>query len=249
MSSSKFMPFTPAHAIVAKPLTKVLPGVSGAAIAAGAMAPDLEFFWHLESHRTIGHLWPGALTLSLPLGALALLFWYVYLRPGVIALMPKPLEGVIAPRGLSRRDILPSVAGLLVGVATHIVWDLFTHGESYGAQLLGLSDTAATVLQLFSSVAGIAVLAVWAYPYGRQLLREPANLWFDREQVLRWKRAIVLGAAVGAFVLWQAALTASTDGLGPTLVWCYIATIYGLCTGLISAGIRLSEADEVPVNG
>lgn len=241
------MPFTPAHAIVAKPLAKVVPGVSGAAIAAGSMAPDLEFFWHLESHRTIGHLWPGALTLSFPLGALALLFWHVYLRPGVIALLPKPLEGAITPQRLGTGDILPSVAGLLIGVATHIVWDLFTHGESYGAQLVGLSDAAANALQLFSSVAGVAVLAVWSYPYGRQLLRVPANLWFDREQVLRWKRSIVLGGAVGAFVLWQAALTATTDGLGPTLVWCYIATIYGLCTGLLCAGICLSE--DATVNG
>ncbi len=178
------MPFTPSHAVVALPflhprvraLSKDIP----VAIAVGAMTPDLPLFvgWTGLSYGAT-HAWVWLPATAVVAGAL-LVAWRCLLRPAVRELSPSWLarrlpaswDGGMAA---ALRETFSSIRGLLwlavalmAGVATHIVWDSFTHegragvvtvpllAEQWGP-LLGYKW-----LQYASSILGLAVLGCWA---------------------------------------------------------------------------------------
>lgn len=181
------MPFTPSHAVVALPFirTPLVP----AAIAIGAMTPDLPLFLRglpLPYGRTHDIAWlPVTVLVALAL----LLVWRCLLRPAARELSPARLAARL-PRswdagavpalretfgGDSRRDrarpwtaVPVLVLSLLIGVVTHIVWDLFTHEGRWGVEILPVLDerwgplVGYKWLQHGSSVLGLAIIAVWA---------------------------------------------------------------------------------------
>ncbi len=233
------MPFTPAHTVISKPLTRMMPGVPMASVVAGSVSPDLEFFWHLEAHRTVGHMWPGVITLSLPLAALALATWHVALRPGIAALLPQPINHLMKPDRFRSSDLFPSLVGLIAGTASHIIWDWFTHPNNPGPKLLGYSNAVAGGLQTLSGVVGLGLLLFWVWPHLVELRRHPVSGWFTNHQKGLLKRALVVGAAVGSMTLGLAAMTASKRGLGPVLVWSYLSSVYGLAAAFATAKLPM----------
>lgn len=176
------MPFTPSHAVVALPFirTPLVP----AAIAIGAMTPDLPLFLggvglRYSFTHTFGNvLWTGLVAFAL------FLLWRVVLRPAVGELSPTWLarrlpvgwkqRGIAAARasiGVGSSDRLYPfmlAASLLLGVLSHIVWDLFTHEARWGVQVFPALDdawgpfTGYKWLQYGSSAIGLLVIAIWA---------------------------------------------------------------------------------------
>jgi len=172
------MPFTPSHAVVALPFlrTPLVP----AAIAVGAMTPDLPLFVRgLPLHYGITHdlVW---LPLTVALALALLLVWRGTLRPAVRDLSPAWLARRLPAEwdgGLragwretfpSGRGILLLVASLAIGVVSHILWDLFTHEGRWGSEILPILDeqwgplTGYKWLQHGSSAIGLSILAIWA---------------------------------------------------------------------------------------
>ena len=243
------MPFTPAHAVISKPLNRLMPGVPMAAVVAGSVSPDLEFFWHLEAHRTIGHMWPGVIILSLPLGALALALWHIALRPGIAALLPQPISHLVSPERFRSADLIPSVVGLAIGTASHIIWDWFTHPNNPGPELLGYSNTVAGALQSLSGIVGLGLLLFWVWPHLVELRRHPISTWFTDQQKVLLRRAALIGPAVGSITLGLAALTTAKRGLGPFLVWSYISTVYAFAAALASALLPLDSPIASRIDG
>ncbi len=191
------MPFTPSHAVVALPFlrTPLVP----AAIAVGAMTPDLPLFVRGTPIRygwTHDLLWlPATLLLAFAL----LLVWRCALRPAVRELSPGPLAARLPAEwdagaaaalretlGLGRPDAAaprgPWATGLLlvvslaIGLVSHIVWDLFTHEGRWGVAAIPALDEAwgpldgYKWLQHGSSVVGLVILAVWGVAW---LARRP----------------------------------------------------------------------------
>jgi hypothetical protein len=187
------MPFTPSHAVVALPFVRspLVP----AAIAIGAMAPDLPLFVRglpLHYGRTHDLAWvPVTVALALVL----LLVWRAVLRPAVRELSPVWLAArlpgewdrgaaagvretlsitAVQGEGSDRQwrvgwsGMLLLVVSLLLGVVSHIVWDLFTHEGRWGIVLIpALGEEWGPLpgfkwLQHGSSVLGLAIIGVWA---------------------------------------------------------------------------------------
>lgn len=175
------MPFTPSHALVALPFirTPLVPS----AIAIGAMTPDLPLFLrgvgldYSFTHSFEHVLWTMVIALVL------FLVWRVVLRPAVGELSPPWLarrlpadwsqSGVEAARealGVPERPLYRPLLGvsLIIGVLSHIVWDLFTHEGRWGVEVLpALEETWGPLtgfkwLQHGSSVIGLVVIGVWA---------------------------------------------------------------------------------------
>lgn len=208
------MPFTPSHAVVALPFvrTPLVP----AAIAVGAMAPDLPLFVRglpLHYGRTHDLAWiPATVVLAL----LLLLVWRAVLRPGARELAPHWLASRLprewdtpAPRALretlaitdspagDRRSrvswsgMLLLVLSLLIGVVSHIVWDLFTHEGRWGVTLFPVLDEqwgpflGYKWLQYASSLLGLAIIGVWALAW---LVRRHASSSVERvlPPAVRW---------------------------------------------------------------
>ncbi len=194
------MPFTPAHAVVALPFvrTPLVP----AAIAVGAMAPDLPLFMRgTPLTYELLHTTP-LLTMMVALALLAV--WYLLLRPAVRELAPagvaRRLPGewdatgaaawtsMRAPRTGARHPIWREIAvfapllalALFIGVLSHTVWDAFTHEGRWGVRAVpALAAEWGPLLgykwmQYGSSVGGVLVLAVCAALWLRRRPTAPA---------------------------------------------------------------------------
>ncbi|WP_106813629.1 DUF4184 family protein [Microbacterium timonense] len=219
------MPFTPSHAVVALPFvrTPLVP----AAIAIGAMTPDIPLFVRgLPAGYGVTHSFAWV-PVTVVVAFLLFLLWRCVLRPAVRELSPLwlaarlPCEwdrgagaalreavGVAAGTRARRssRTILLLAASLLVGVLSHIVWDLFTHEGRWGSQVLPvLADEWGPLpgykwLQHGSSIVGLAIITVWMLNW--LIRRRPENP--PREAVpavVRWVWWIALpGALVAAWL-------------------------------------------------
>lgn len=170
------MPFTPSHAIVALPFVRT--PLPPAAIAIGAMAPDLPLFTRgivVDYGVTHDVRWLPVTTLV----ALALLLvWRIVLRPACRLLAPRvigarmPQEWDRGPREVlgetfrSVRGVVLLVIALALGVCTHIVWDAFTHEGRAGTALVPVLDEqwgpllGYKWLQYGCGIGGVVVLAI-----------------------------------------------------------------------------------------
>ncbi|MFJ6654405.1 DUF4184 family protein [Microbacterium sp. NPDC091313] len=178
------MPFTPSHAVVALAFTRT--PLVPAAIAVGAMTPDLPLFVR-TGLPLYGYTHDAAFVPATALVALVLLLvWRCVLRPAAAELSPRWLAGRLPEawaRGAaaSARETFASPTGrvtasslmllsvsLVLGVLTHIGWDLFTHEGRGGVEAIPALDAmwgplpGYTWAQHGSSVLGLAILAVWA---------------------------------------------------------------------------------------
>ncbi|MFF8188630.1 DUF4184 family protein [Microbacterium sp. NPDC016588] len=239
------MPFTPSHAVVALPFvrTRLVP----AAIAIGAMTPDLPLFFRgMWPDYSVTHdfAWVPVTTV---LAVLLLLVWRCVLRPAVRELSPR----VVAERLPDRwdagfRDGLRETLGggpvalmwllvsLAFGVATHILWDLFAHEGRLGVALMpSLDDQWGPLpgvkwLQYGSGAFGLIVLTayglVWTarrgiVPVRRVLPTAVRVLWWASLPV-----ALVVGGAIAVFMS-----AAQGAVMSPT------ALIYGVLTRIAAA--------------
>ncbi|HWS50773.1 MAG TPA: DUF4184 family protein [Microbacterium sp.] len=181
------MPFTPSHAVIALPFirTPLVP----AAIAIGAMTPDLPLFLRgvglaYSFTHTVGNIvWTTLVAFML------FLLWRVVLRPAVPELMPAALARRL-PRdwsdarttalrravgvGERRWFLVLLLVSLMLGVLSHIAWDMFTHEGRGGVQLIPALDAmwgplpGYKWLQHGSSLMGLAIIALWAWMWSRQ---------------------------------------------------------------------------------
>ena len=247
------MPFTLSHPAAVLPLLRH--PFSAAALVAGAVAPDLPYFarstpipvsaqsWYEPyMNATTSHGLAGALTVSLPYAlVLCGLFW-VARRP-VGALLPD----VAAPRraepggpGAFLRRGGWVLLSLLIGIATHLVWDSFTHSDGHvvmNVPLLSeplLGDlTWARALQHVSTLGGLLVIAVYLWRHRSRVLPRTAA---GRRGAWRLLWIIVGVAAVGAVAStlewWGAAELPARDLVEAVLSDAAIGAIAAVIAGL-----------------
>lgn len=172
------MPFTLSHVAAVLPLRGRCRRDLFAAAAIGSMMPDLPYFlpglrmhWPIPSHQLI----------SLPLFCLPIgwLLWWLW-RPCWNASGDRPCS---APPANWR-----VLAALAVGALSHLAWDACTHASyglgrwwpALGFPLFRLGDvgiSGAVLLQYLSSIAGLLLLAVAAWPTRQRLWENLRSHW------------------------------------------------------------------------
>ncbi|MBO3746174.1 DUF4184 family protein [Streptosporangiaceae bacterium NEAU-GS5] len=171
------MPFTASHIAAVVPLMSSTPRryLDPWALAFGSMAPDLPLF--LPGGVADYHTWHSPLGIACytaPAAVAMLALFQVFFRDPLTALLPPRLGGKVGALPAPRWRRLPAIAaGALVGGATHVFWDSFTHSwgarfwdsDLLGAQLVGRL-TVYRLLQYGSTAAGLAVL-IWMVLPGR----------------------------------------------------------------------------------
>lgn len=218
------MPFTLAHPAAVVFLARG--PLSMLALVSGAVAPDVPYFLRLlplnvtaeswyepfvnaTSSHSFAHLVPVALPLALA----------VYLC-GLLVMPPlRALLGIEAPtksevsfvRVVSRGVWI--VVSLLIGVATHLVWDF----------LVELGGAATPYLQHGSTTLGLIVLVVFA-------LRRRSSISGDDPEVRRNLKAIV-GVGI-LFAVLGAVVTA----------WSWLDPGIELSSGQVVAGVATDAA-------
>ncbi|OUE27009.1 DUF4184 family protein [Clavibacter michiganensis] len=206
------MPFTVSHAVVALPAVRgPLPAAAAAAVAAGAMAPDVPLFLPGGLSYAETHGFPSLLVTALPVAAALLAIWLVLLRPAAGALLPGPVGSRLPAAWAHRarptwRGALLALAALLLGVLTHVAWDAFTHEGRAGSLLLpALAEPWGPLpgfrwIQYASSVGGLVVLGVGAVRWLRRTERRPVVAG-PGERTLRRALAAALAVIAVAAVL------------------------------------------------
>lgn len=213
------MPFTPSHAIVAIPFARS--PIPAGAVAIGAMAPDLPLFFPVVPSYSATHGFPSLLWTSLPIAVLLFVIWRVVIRPAAARLLPAPLgERLPLDWDRVRRPTRPAlfavltVAGALIGVLSHVIWDLFTHPGRLGSEWLpilaaqwgGLSLTSWA--QHASSAIGLLGVGVWAV----LAFRAAPRVRRADPPAVRMLRVAAWSAAAVTLVAWSAAMVAR-DGV------------------------------------
>ena len=169
------VPFTLAHAAAALPLRrlKLVPS----ALVIGTFAPDFEYFVHPGPNSRYGHTFPGVFLLTLPLALLVLWMFHTVVKRPLVGLLPDAMQRRVVPYlegfrfGGAARFLL-IVASVLLGITTHVLWDSFTHSNTWpyhhwGAlrQMVHIPVVGMIpiyrILQHSSSLAGTGITAIW----------------------------------------------------------------------------------------
>jgi hypothetical protein len=181
------VPFTFSHPAAALPLRRLLGRFAClSALAIGSIAPDLSFIVPVGVARAQTHGLAGLILYCLPAGLLTYLVFHQLLKLPLLRLFSLPLqEKLVLPATLPRAPWSAVCVSLLCGALTHIVWDAFTHPGTPVVQAIGVLDLTLasvggykvhvySVLQHASSIAGLLLLAWWAWKWQVSAPRAPA---------------------------------------------------------------------------
>ncbi|KQQ08785.1 DUF4184 family protein [Rathayibacter sp. Leaf296] len=259
------MPFTPSHAVVALAFRNGR--IPASAVASGAVMPDLGMYLPWEGARSATHSLLGVVTVDLALGAVGLALWIVLLEPAWRDLAPRIVRMRFRPRRSRPRGarawvtaLLLTAAGIVIGAATHVVWDAFTHLSGAGVVAIPALERdlgpfpVYKWLQYGSGVLGLVGLGIGAVVW--YVSHRPRPLAPDGRTAVRlaaW--SVVLAAAVVPVGIVLA--VAGFDPLAPeyrsSVVDAAILTV--ICTGGAALAIALlhrlvvSPAPHLPAGG
>jgi hypothetical protein len=217
------MPFTVSHIAavlpVYRPLTRA--HVFTAAVI-GSMAPDFGLLVPGFVARYQTHSLVGLFAFCLPVGLTVYWLTLLLIRPAMIEVVPDGaylrLQAAPAPASIRRLSAwLYAGAALLLGAATHLIWDAFTHEDArgvrmfplltdYGLEMGGHALHLYRWLQYGSSVFGLAVVAAALVVWLRHAPapREPPARRFSPPERLAWLCVYLLPLVLAmAWFLWR----------------------------------------------
>ena len=238
------MPVTlPAHAAAVLPFFRLSRrGVLPTALVVGACAPDLSYVYAVRELGDYAHEFPGFILFCAPVGLAVLVWLEALILPALGRALPEAL-GVqwgrfVRTEGLPRTPLVwvATVAALVLGATTHLLWDGFTHAGMWPAEVLypdvrvpvGSRELPLSrVLQHTSSLVGsLVVLGYMARRY-RYLEPVPGGTWAHFLRVL-------LPTAAGALLGLALRLSRFQDmgALEAQLWWAFWPTVTGALAGL-----------------
>ncbi len=106
---------------------------SATGLVLGSIIPDFEAFIRLDVHKLYSHTWLGIFWFNLPLAVLVSFLFHSIVRDPLIANLPLPLHQRFSKyMGFNWADYFRShmwvvLFSLLIGIASHMLWDAFTH--------------------------------------------------------------------------------------------------------------------------
>jgi hypothetical protein len=225
------VPFTPSHAAAVLPFLRT--PLPASALVIGSVAPDLPYYLPVALPWDT-HTASAVVTTDLLLGALAWVIWHALLAEPALAWSPRALRarltGVplgLAPRLRDLRGLVLTAPALVVGAATHVLWDEFTHAGRWGTEHVPALArdwgpfAGYRWLQYASGVVGAVLLLLWLLHWWRRAPRAPLP-----DAPAAWPAWTVIGGAgllaggAGALAapdIWRTAWLGATWGGGAAL--------------------------------
>jgi hypothetical protein len=213
------VPFTLSHAAAALPFRRT-PFIMSALVM-GCFVPDFPYFISLLPRTTYGHTFPGMFFLDLPLALAALWLFHAFVKHPLLLFLPAGFRRRLRTSvitfpfwPLERFSMI--VLSILVGIATHLLWDAFTHNTSWITQnwdflrsyiwlpIIGKMEMY-KFLEYASSVFGVVVVAVWIWQWYRTTkpsaapVAEPLDAAQTRTLVTALPALAVLGGFLRAY--------------------------------------------------
>ncbi len=202
------MPFTLAHPVIFLPFKRHVSFIVLVSLVIGAIVPDFSYCFP-QYPGLSAHTAKGLIVYCLPWG-ISILGLFVYLYETLVFSLPNPVGIVFSKyinevNGLTvRKDLLRLVLCLILGSASHIVWDSFTHAggwfvqkipllQTYLGNFLGKKYFLYNLLQHLSSLIFFIVLYLSCKLYLSVKAREKltsVRIWY-------WSAILFLSLALG----------------------------------------------------
>lgn len=179
----------------------------------GCFSPDFDYFVRLAPQGHFGHTLPGFFLSDLPASLLVLWLYLRLLEPAVNAWFPRSSTAAsggdpLKARFSSIRGFTLACISILIGAATHVLWDAFTHREYWPYQHLPLLRYSVhlsplpgirifKLLQYGSTAVVAAVLLVILFRHGQAVSEYVSHIQPPSRRLLR--DGIILALA-GAYV-------------------------------------------------
>jgi uncharacterized protein DUF4184 len=249
------MPFTLAHGAAALPFRRTR--LEFSALLTGCFTPDFMYFLRLAPRGHFGHTLPGLFVFDLPAGLAALFLFHAYAEQPLAVFLPAGIRARLTPRagrfafGPPARFALIAFS-ILIGAATHILWDSFTHRDYWPAlhwsflrrrvqAPLAGPIPIYKLLQHGSTVVGLAILAIWVFLWYRstQPASEPPAHSYSASQrfVILVTVPLVAGvAALGRAFLGVGAPTGHAKAV-PFFVDAGISAVTFFAIGILLCGV------------
>jgi hypothetical protein len=193
------MPLTFSHPALVLP-AKYLPErwVSMTGLIVGSVTPDFEYFMRMRVESIYSHTWAGMFWFDLPLSFLLTFIYHSIVRNSFISNSPLFLKRRLSPYmdfdwiKYLRHNFFKVIICLLVGIATHIFWDAFTHPHGDFVKMIPYLKETATIdgvhlpyyriLQYISTIVGgiIVFYAIMKMPQAAEYAKSnhPVYYWF-----------------------------------------------------------------------
>ncbi len=174
------MPFTFSHPAIVLPLT-FLPRqwFSMTGLVIGSLTPDFEYFLRMRIKSNYSHTIDGLFWFDLPLGLLLAFMFHNIVRDSLFDNLPTFLKSRFSTfkqfdwNEHFKRNWFVVLISILIGAASHIFWDSFTHDHGYFVQtiptlqnsvdFLGRQIPILKILQHSSTLLGGLVIAFAIY--------------------------------------------------------------------------------------
>jgi hypothetical protein len=132
------MPFTFSHPAIILPL-KYLPGnwFSLTGLIVGSLTPDFEYFIRMKVQSNYSHTIYGMLWFDLPLAILLCFIFHNLVRNDLFKNLPKHIQSRTLVytefnwNNYFKRSWVIIIISTLIGIASHLFWDSFTHDHGY----------------------------------------------------------------------------------------------------------------------
>lgn len=205
------MPFTLCHPAIVLPLhARARYLISLPALVIGSMAPDFVYFLPVGASAYFTHSVPGIFMYCLPAGLLVYFIYQGLLREAFVDWAP-PVISRRMPPAMPWRERKPGLWGivllsLVIGAASHIAWDAFTHPNTIVVRHLdvlqrpvfslgGHAVPLFKLLQHLSSLVGFLVIAAYVRHWIRTTEAGPPP---RRQLSARQSLYVVMGVAMSA---------------------------------------------------
>jgi hypothetical protein len=182
------MPFTFSHPAVVLPLT-YLPRhwFSLTGLVIGSLTPDFEYFLRMRIESNYSHTLAGLFWFDLPLGLLIAFVFHHMVRNDLFDNLPKFFKSrCLTFRQFNwnmhfKRNWYIVLISILIGAASHIIWDSFTHEYGFFVQtyselsnavdILGKQMSISKLLQHSSTLLGgmLIIFAIYKLPADRSV--------------------------------------------------------------------------------
>ncbi|MCP2042239.1 DUF4184 family protein [Pontibacter sp. HSC-36F09] len=238
------MPFTAAHPAAILPFLKHSRWFSATGLITGSIAPDFQYFLLLPLFKHSGHSLEGLLYFNLPVAlGIATVFHLIVRRPA-IAHLPNWLKSraLAIPEPdwlhyLKERWFVFAMSAIL-GAATHIFWDSFTHESGYFVQkwpvltgmvnVMGFEIMLCRIVQHSSTLVGSLLILLYTW-------RQPTVAILDKmslqQKIVFWSGIGIAGIAFMGYALYASTFMRSPMGI-----------VVSFLTGSMMATIAVSIA-------
>lgn len=243
------LPATFAHPAAILPLLRY-PFVP-AALVAGAVAPDFPYFMRIPVaaedwyepfvNATYTHSLAGMITATAPIALLIFLLLRFLKRP-LKYLAGRSEHGTSEMRPLTHH-VLWTLVSVLLGILTHVVWDSFTHGDSWLVSRIQVLQAPMIFdipvnrfLQHASSILGVFFLAFWGARRLKSAERSSSKMRVAPKTLMT--RILIASSIVLVSIALSVRSIAQTLTGESSLEWASVITVF-VKSGISSASVLL----------